>query len=301
MAPSQVRRWCFTHNNYEDEDVEIWKAFQCKYLVFGYEVASTGTRHLQGFIVFDRSKRGSVLLRQFVDGRKPYICPARGTNAQAAAYCKKEGNFFEAGEVPPEERSRTDLRGYLDELIEYQVGRGRPITDQECCRLNPELSLRYPRLGSVVRAQFEPPALEEVELKEWQTALESKLDAEPDGRSVMFLVDPEGNNGKSWFQRFYYLKNPARVQLLQVSKSENIAHALDTSKTCFLFNVERGGMEYLSYNILERLKDRMVFSGKYNSEMKTWYSNVHVVVFCNEQPDYTKMTFDRYVTISDFN
>lgn len=301
MAPSQVSRWCFTHNNYEDEDVETWKGIPCKYLVFGFERASTGTRHLQGFIVLNRSKRSSFLLSRFPDGRKPYICPARGTNAQAAAYCKKDSDFFESGEVPPEERSRTDLRGYLEELFDYQKERGRPITDQECCRVNPELSLRYPRLGSVVRAQYEPPAVEEdLELKEWQAALESKLNADPDDRSVTFVVDPAGNNGKSWFQRYYYLKNSARVQLLQVSKSENIAHALDTSKTCFLFNVERGGMEYLSYNILERLKDKMVFSGKYNSEMKVWYSNVHVIVFCNEQPDYTKMTFDRYQTISDF-
>ena len=53
-------------------------------------------------------------------------------------------------------------------------------------------------------------------------------------------------------------------------------------------------MEYLNYGFLESLKDRMVFSPKYESQMKLLPNKVHVVVLGNEAPDETKMTADRY-------
>lgn len=38
----------------------------------------------------------------------------------------------------------------------------------------------------------------------------------------------------------------------------------------------------------------MIFSPKYQSSVKIIAHKVHVVVFCNESPDYDKMTGDRY-------
>jgi len=46
------------------------------------------------------------------------------------------------------------------------------------------------------------------------------------------------------------------------------------------------------------LKDRFVFSPKYDSKTK-WLSNQpHVVVFMNEHPDMTKLSHDRYRIIN---
>ena len=72
-----------------------------------------------------------------------------------------------------------------------------------------------------------------------------------------------------------------------------MAYAVDPDKRVFFINVPRLGMEFLQYSILEQLKDRMVFSTKYTSEMKVLRTNVHVVVFCNEMPDMDKMSADR--------
>nr|AUF34970.1 putative replication-associated protein [uncultured virus] len=87
---------------------------------------------------------------------------------------------------------------------------------------------------------------------------------------------------------------PDKVQILSGGKRDDIAHAIDPSKQIFLFNVPRGGMEYLQYTILEQIKDRMVFSPKYNSQTKILRNRAHVVVFSNEMPDIEKMTHDRY-------
>jgi Putative viral replication protein/RNA helicase len=90
-------RWCFTLNNYTDAEVASLKDAECRYLVFGYEVGESGTPHLQGFICFNRTKRltgcRAVLARAHWE-------PARGSNEQAAEYCKKEGAFHEKGAIP---------------------------------------------------------------------------------------------------------------------------------------------------------------------------------------------------------
>jgi len=70
---------------------------------------------------------------------------------------------------------------------------------------------------------------------------------------------------------------------------------VDVRSRIFLVNVPRGQMEYLNYGVLEMLKDRMVLSPKYESSMKILLNCPHVIVFCNEDPDMSKMSADRYV------
>lgn len=117
----------------------------------------------------------------------------------------------------------------------------------------------------------------------------------------MFYVDPEGGKGKSWFQAWYLTKHPETTQVLSGGKRDDIAHSIDQSKSVFFFNIPRGGMEFLQYTILEQLKDQMVFSPKYNSQMKFLSKTPHVLVFCNEQPDLNKMTEDRYTIRTNYS
>ena len=121
---------------------------------------------------------------------------------------------------------------------------------------------------------------------------------DPGDRAILFYVDSEGGKGKTWFQRYMLTKFPDDVQILSIGKRDDVAHALDPRKRIFLFNVPRGGMEFFNYTTVEQLKDRMVFSPKYDSRTKIWKTKVHVVVFCNEEPDLIKMTNDRYVIVN---
>jgi len=96
--------WVFTINNYtEDEEVRIKSLMleskhKVTYVVFGKEVGSNGTPHLQGFIAFGIRKKRAVVEKLL--GGRAFLEFAKGTPQQASDYCKKEGEFWERGVLP---------------------------------------------------------------------------------------------------------------------------------------------------------------------------------------------------------
>lgn len=92
----QSRCWCFTLNNYTDNDITFLDLLECTYLIYGYEVApTTGTPHLQGYIVLPR-KITLAGLKKRVHAKARWAARS-GTHTQALVYCKKDGNFVERG------------------------------------------------------------------------------------------------------------------------------------------------------------------------------------------------------------
>ncbi|UNY50594.1 replication associated protein [Chifec virus UA13_1727] len=110
MANGTVRRFCFTLNNYSDEDVEKCKSFittKCKYGIFGKEVAPTsGTPHLQGFCSLNKPMRFSAIKKSL--NNSIHLEKANGSDEQNQKYCSKSGEVFEAGD-PCRQGKRTDL------------------------------------------------------------------------------------------------------------------------------------------------------------------------------------------------
>lgn len=92
------RNFCFTLNNYSDEEEKQVRRIDCKYLVFGYEVAATGTLHLQGFLCL--KNKSTVLAVAALLGGRAHVEIMRGTFSQAIDYCKKDGHFVEKGLAP---------------------------------------------------------------------------------------------------------------------------------------------------------------------------------------------------------
>ena len=100
--------WAFTHNNYTNESIEAIKNLDCKYLVFGREVApSTGTPHIQGYINFVCQKSWSKCRKLFSGLIQAHIFPAIGSHEQNFRYCTKEDPaFFEKGTKPMNQKEK---------------------------------------------------------------------------------------------------------------------------------------------------------------------------------------------------
>lgn len=113
MMSKRLRNFVFTINNYTDSSEQMLKCLydeKCKYLVYGYEVGGSGTKHLQGYgeingqITFDK-------LKKYIP--RAHIEPRKGTAKQASEYCKKDGDFVEYG-LLSNQGNRTDLENVAE-------------------------------------------------------------------------------------------------------------------------------------------------------------------------------------------
>lgn len=91
------KNWCFTLNNYTEAEVEEVKEVDCKFLVYGEEEGEAGTPHLQGFVVFNSTKRLSGV-KKIIE--RAHWEVAKGSAEQNIAYCSKDGKVFTKGEAP---------------------------------------------------------------------------------------------------------------------------------------------------------------------------------------------------------
>lgn len=145
---SEGKRWCFTINNPTPEDKQDVNrlATICDYLVAQTERGEEGTLHIQGFFILKTKKRMSWLKNNF--NSRAHLEISRGTNQQAADYCKKEETraqgedawSIEEGALParaevkkPNER----LQDAAEELDIIKTGYKRPseipsITLMQC-------------------------------------------------------------------------------------------------------------------------------------------------------------------------
>lgn len=92
------RHWCFT--SYKDE-LE-YKDDSMLYMVYGREVCpSTGRRHLQGFVSFNKRRKLGIA-KKLLGDEQAHMEIKRGSVQEASDYCKKDGDFVEFGEKPQE-------------------------------------------------------------------------------------------------------------------------------------------------------------------------------------------------------
>lgn len=108
---NKSRGFCFTINNYDDSDLidclYIEKSGICRYIVVGFELGETRTPHIQGYVYFDNAisfdSIKNKLPRAHIEKQKAK------DNSKAALYCKKDGDFYEWGQLP-EQGKRSDLK-----------------------------------------------------------------------------------------------------------------------------------------------------------------------------------------------
>lgn len=119
MPGYQAKDWCFTLNNYTEEDVNRLSGLiggdELCYMVYGREVGESGTPHLQGFLQLSR-KKTMAGVKKLLGSNTIHLERRRGTPTEASDYCKKEGNYVEHGTL-----ERETGAGHRSDLVEIQT------------------------------------------------------------------------------------------------------------------------------------------------------------------------------------
>jgi len=122
----------------------------------------------------------------------------------------------------------------------------------------------------------------------WQQDLVDRLVLPPDDRTIIWVHDAAGRNGKS--KLAIYLRQYHGAVGLGGTRAD-AAHAYN-GQPIVLLDLARADGANVDYGLLEKLKDGCLFSSKYQSEEKM-FDPPHVVVFSNSAPDLSKFTYDR--------
>lgn len=289
-----AKNWFLTVPNYTPNDISFFETIpygdKVLYAIVGKEVGEGGLEHLQAVIRF-KSKLRFRTVKTFLTLSSECHLECCRNVAHSIIYCKKEGNFTEYGDLSLSGSTagkRTDLEEFKEAVKagEYDI--------KSLMELHSEVFARYHRFClSYIDINKPIKPVEEHDLMAWQTILYELLQFPPNDRTIYFVVDFDGNNGKTWFAHWIYGKLP-NVQVIPPGKKNDMVFALDESIGILFVDCPRSKQgEYIQYDFLEEVKNGYIFSPKYESRVKR-LSKCHVVVLMNEDPDMTKLSEDRY-------
>lgn len=245
------RRWCFTWNNYTEENVDtLTRIFQLKKWknVIGRETGESGTPHLQGYIEAKNAIRFETLKKLFP---KVHWEKAKGSADDNLAYCTKEGNA---------------------------------VTN-----IAPSLKVQY--------NQYMEKTYTDIKWYDWQQEVLDILATEPNTRDIYWFWEPVGNKGKSFMTKYINWKfNTVIVNGKQSDVFNGIKTFLDTEKVfpqVAIVDIPRSNKNYVCYGTMEKIKDGLAYSGKYEGG-KLELLPLHMIVFANFEPNLEEMSADRW-------
>lgn len=132
---------------------------------------------------------------------------------------------------------------------------------------------------------------------DWQKKIIDILDKEPDNRTVNWFWEPTGSVGKTQFCKYICVNYEA---VYVSGKSSDVKHFIIECKEnngiypeIIIIDVPRCSQDYINYEIIEKLKDGIFFSGKYTTGMVIMNSP-HIIIFANEEPLSYKLSLDRW-------
>lgn len=151
-----------------------------------------------------------------------------------------------------------------------------------------------------VKAPWKPKDdLEGVSLYQWQQDVVDIVNGPVDRRKVYWFWEPTGNKGKSALAKHLVLQKKALW--CPGGKGTDIAYTIASVPPeeihAVLFDLPRTSEGFVSFNIIEQLKNGLMMSPKYESVVKV-FDPPHIIIFANFEPSRTDrehLSEDRWV------
>jgi len=226
--------------------------------------------------------------------RAKWIIPSGSLDHQLA-YTSKEDTRVRPpvtwGEKPNQGK-RTDLHDVAEVIAGTSGGISKKL--KAAAELNPSAFIRYHRGFAAYAAITAVPERKSAPAvwREWQKWLLRYLQKEADDRTIVWVTDKTGGQGKSTLVNYLVTNHPD--DYIEVcGRNADMAYAYDGEAVAF-FDVPRTQADQMDhlYGFAEKLKNGRVFSTKYESRMKT-FRPPHVVFFANQEPAQGKWSADR--------
>lgn len=272
-----------------------------QYAIVGKERApDTGTPHLQGFIAMQPTvlpaSQGLVgtWKKLFPFLARAHLETARGTDSQNKEYCSKTGDVLLECGTPKSKLSLKEFAGLhwkkqLEEDPELAIKSRFQLDSIYKRQRSEDLQLM---IAEQKKKKYSQP------LRPWQSDLVDRLLVQND-REVFFVIDPEGNTGKSFLAMWLQKEHDAFI--CRSGKDADIAFAFEahhtlTHATIAVFDMARCRDEqFWPFHMMECMKDGQIFSAKYESKSFQCLEQ-KVVVFSNKDPEaHGKLSYDRVV------
>jgi len=262
---SPALNWVFTWNNYEKCDSDWYNTLisidssVVPTLVFQEEIGENGTPHIQGAFSFKNKNRPfSLGLPKEVHFELGLCHVAKNKSQRVTKLLLKAAREYACKESTRKPNGIVYKRGFVSDE-KYKV----------------YIENKY----------------------EWQEEIVARISENPDKRTVLWIWG-NGNVGKTHFQK-YLFTNGENVIILEGKTSDcknaivdYVAKNKKYPRT-ILINVTRDEYKGVSYSCLEKVKDMLFYSGKYEGGMICG-PNPHVIVFANNPPNLEKLSGDRW-------
>lgn len=289
-------RVCFTLNNPNEIEKEgIKKCLEdrfarnlLQFAIVGEEVGEVkNTPHLQGFIhyktSFLKATSGNVSFWKSQNGMaRAHFESARGTDEDSREYCSKEGKIFLELGAPSAGTCRWGAIREMDSM-------------KQVLEEYPEEGFRaYFAIKHFMESKGEIKMDAPSQLMPWQLDCLDRVVRQND-RQILFVVDTQGNTGKSILARWMIANWGAFAN--QGGKTGDLvcARSRMPQAQVNVFDLARNkDPKFWPMDFMESLKNGWMCNTKYESKMLVLPPAQKVVVFCNQEPSYDALSADRY-------
>lgn len=286
---SRSKNWIFTdfellnfENIFKNDD-------NIRGLAWGLEQCpSTLKEHNQGYVQFNSVKRLTEVKKKF--GTKCInVRIMKGTFKQNLLYCSKDNKFKTLGKFMTQGKSG-DIMGIWESLKEgisnYDLIEDDPLVFATNIRFIKEArrAIKEQNTKEYLEEWVKNIVLNERQ-KKWHEVITNQND-----RKVSWVYDLKGGSGKTIYSK--YLLAQGNAIRFTNSRSKDIAYAYNGEKYV-IFDFSRSLENHVNYDIIEQIKNGMLFSSKYESSSKI-FEPPKILIMSNFYPDISKLSEDRW-------